>query len=287
MDWFIFALLAALALTTQKILSRRVLKNKVDTTVFTILNDSIGGLTILPAVLIFGFVLPSGSLTWILFIFSVIAYGLGDYYTFRALEEIPVSTWQILTQVRHIAVLIGGFLIFFEPITFSKVFGILMIILGAFVTLYQKYNTSKKNDLYKGALFTFISAFLFAGGFLAGKIILSDFSLALYASLNMIGVGAGGFLIMTLRGRKNHMIKEAKNIGRKAVLPGIFIGLYDIFLFLSFKLGEISKAVPVTQSTLIFTVIAGIIFLKETDRLRTKIIGLLIMAAGVLGIYLL
>ncbi|NOX71259.1 MAG: EamA family transporter [Candidatus Micrarchaeota archaeon] len=286
MEWFLFALCAAASISIQKMLSRRVLKEKVDTTIFTILNDFIAGIALIPAIFVFEVTFPQHNITWLLFILSVVFYGLGDYYTFKALEGIAVSTWQILTQVRHIFVLAGGFILFSESLAPFKIVGIFLIIFGAFVTLFQKNKTRSRDILFKGAFFTFISSGLFALGFLTAKAVVSDFSPVIYASLNMIGVGLGGMLIMALKRQSVRVVREMRILGYSVLLPGIFLGLYDFFLFLSFKFGEVSRAVPVAQSSLIFTVIGGIIFLKERERLHLKIAGLFIISAGVAALYL-
>jgi len=46
--------------------------------------------------------------------------------------------------------------------------------------------------------------------------------------------------------------------------------------------GDISKVIPVTQSSLIFGVALGIIFLREKERLPQKIVGTLIIVSGII-----
>jgi transporter family protein len=63
------------------------------------------------------------------------------------------------------------------------------------------------------------------------------------------------------------------------VLAGILTSLSSIASFHALKLGNASSVSPLTNLSLVFTVIFGVLFLKENLSLQV-LIGVLLMAAG-------
>ena len=285
MEWFILALIAALFFSSQRIAVRFLLRKQGDPVAFTIGHNLLAGVTLIPIFFFFDLHLPTNPKTWLLYIVAVFFYGIGDVYTYKAIKELSVSTWQIITQVRHIFVLLGGLLVYSEPLTSLKILGILLIIIGAFVTLYHKER--RKIDLSAGIFFTVLAAFLISAGILTDKTIIKDFSMPFYVSLNLMTISVGGAIYLSFKNKTRDIIHEFKIQKHGLVLTAILFGLHKFFLILAINAGEVSRVVPVSQAALIFTVISGVLFLKEYERLSQKIIGIIIMILGVVALYFL
>ena len=286
MNWFIFALLAALFFSSQRIIARFLLRKQGNPIAFTICHHIIAGVVLIPTFFFFDFNFPTQSKTWWFYAIATLFYTFGDIYTYKAIKELSVSTWQILTQVRHIFVLFGGFLLYTESLDAIKIMGITMIIIGAIITMYQKVTLSVKGYSWIGVLFTVIAAFFVASGSLVDKTIIQDFSMPLYVSLNLISISVVATVYLLMKKETRSIYKEYKLHGYWIIFAALFFGMYKLFLILAINIGEVSRVIPVSQAALIFTVIAGIIFLKEYERLPQKVIGVIIMIAGILSLYL-
>ncbi|MBU1975363.1 MAG: DMT family transporter [Nanoarchaeota archaeon] len=284
MNWFILAILAAVFFSAQRIVARLLLRKQGNPIAFTVCHNLIAGAVIIPAFFFFDFHLPVHAKTWLLYLVAVFFYGVGDVYTYKAIQNLSVSTWQIITQVRHIFTLLGGFLIYSEPLAAVKILGIVLIITGAFVTLYNKREKTKLNWSV-GIFFTVLAAFLISAGIITDKTIIHDFSMPVYVSLNLITISVGGFLYLGIKGKTKSIVQELKMQRYGLLLAGILFGIHKFILILAIKLGEVSRVIPVSQAALIFTVIAGVLFLKENERLPQKVIGIAIIALGVISMY--
>ncbi|MBU1164300.1 DMT family transporter [Patescibacteria group bacterium] len=278
MNWLIFSLLTAFFFALSTVIARAFLKKQGDALAFTAIHDFIAGAILLPVIFI-NFSLPTHNITWLFFIGLVIFALLSDWSGFVALKLIDVSLFKIVWQSRHILVLLAGFLFFAESITLVKVSAVLLIIIGVIIALYEK----AKVNWSKGITFTILSTVFGACAIVFAKFAIKDFSANLMASLELMLIG---ILIFTfLKFKPKTIIKEFKVNKWGLILAGGFFGISELFMFMSLKIGEVSKVVPVVQSSLVFAVLMGIIFLKEYKRIPQKIIGMLVIVIGVLLLY--
>lgn len=275
MTWFNLAILAGLFFAISRVISRFALRKAGNYLSYTILHNFIAGLIILPFIFI-DFHLPSYSITWLYFILTMVFLYLTDVYTFKALQFGDVSIYQIITQIRNIFILFLGLVFFSEQITIYKLFAVLLIITGAVVTLWNK----SKIKFNKSVYYTIISSVFVAMGLSFSKLTLHDFSAFSFASFSLIG---GSLLGLTnLKFSKEKIIKEFVINKWLLILAGGIFGFFEFTQFLSFKLGEISRAIPVLQISLVFTVLMGIFLLKEKERFWQKIFGTIIIIGGIL-----
>ena len=280
MNWFILSILAGLAFAVARVVARFLLKKKGSPLAFTAIHDFIAGLTILPLAIIY-FRLPENNITWVYFAGVVVFAFLADWSAFTALKKIDISLYQIITQIRHILIIIGGLLVFSEAITIFKLFSVLLIIVGVIVALYVKSKIKlDKRGVWLSALSTVaaVIAFLFA------KQTLLDFSTETAVSLELILIGLLSFTFLGFSYRRLH--QELVINGRGLVISGIIFGVFELLLFLALSVGEASRVVPAVQSSLIFAVIAGVVFLKERSNITQKIVGTILIMMGIGLLYL-
>jgi transporter family protein len=278
MGWLIFALPSGLFFALAKVISRLFLKKAGNPLAFTAIHDFIAGIVLLPLAL-FNWSIPGENSGWLLFLGIVLTVFLSDWIGFWAIKETDVSLYQIICQARHIFVLFGGWLLFTESVSLTKLIAIVLIILGVSVALYQK------SKLYysRGILLTILSTFFAVVAFILVKWALAYFSSATLASLELMAAGILSYAFLLFKPEK--ISEEFKTNKWGLIMAGFLFAFFELFLFWALRAGEISRVIPVTQSSLVFGVLIGIIFLKEKERIPQKIIGTLLIIGGIIAIY--
>jgi transporter family protein len=133
-------------------------------------------------------------------------------------------------------------------------------------------------------LITIASTLCAVIAFLFAKATVSDFSESAAAALELMIIGLISYSLLGFR--PGRVWEELRIQKWGLVLSGIIFGGFEVFLFYALKTGEASKVIPVSQSSVIFTLLAGIFILKERARLPQKIIGVTIIGAGIVLMYL-
>src|SRR3989339_1177473 len=253
MIWLVFSLLAGLSFATSRIVARFLLRQDGNALAFTALHSFFAGLVLLPMA-IWKLDLPDNEIIWLWFFGIVIFAFLSDWLAFLALKLIDISEYQIVGQVRHLLIIIGGFVFFTEPVTIFKMIAIVLIGVGVWVSRYEK----KSFVINRGVTLTVLSTLAAVIAFLFVKQTVTDFSEISAASFELLllaflGFSLGGFSFSKIK-------KELKIQKWGLVISGVLFGLFEVLLFLALSHGEASRVVPVVQSSLIFSVLGGIIF---------------------------
>ena len=277
--WFVLSLIVGLSFTINRLIIRAVFTKNSNPMAFGAVHELLAGLFLLPIGLYF-FSLPQSPTTWIALILGIFFIFLTDLFAFLAIRHLEISLFQIISQLRHIVVLFGAFFFFAEPITLIKVISIFFIMLGIYIAVKGKSHFHKN----KATFYALLSTISISLGVLFIKMASVDVSPAFSAALSFI---IGGFLIMLIlliRGEhpKNFIIKEHK---KELVIAAGFFSLFELTLFAALAIGEASKVTPVTQSTMIFTLIGGYLFLRERDHMKQKIAGSILIAFGIILLY--
>jgi uncharacterized membrane protein len=111
------------------------------------------------------------------------------------------------------------------------------------------------------------------------KYLLKTFSTAFY---NLLLYSVSSLLLLGSIGFNFKKIKEEIKLhGPIVFLIGAVFALGMYFFQFALKLGEVSRVVPANSSSIIFTVLAGIILLGERDNLLKKLMAGIIVFTGV------
>lgn len=280
MNWFVLSLLAGLLFAASRAVARFVLQKQGNALAFTALHDFIAGLCLLPFFFA-GFHWPTQPITWVYFAGIVVFAFLCDWLAFLALRLIDVSLYQIVNQVRHIFVLIGGLVLFQESITWVKIIAIALITFGVAVAVSEKTRLT----INRGVVLSVISTLFAIIAFLFAKLTVRDFSETATASLELMVIGLLAFSCLGWRPAK--LVAELRRQKWGLVVSGLLFGIFEVLLFFALKMGEASRVIPVTQSSVVFALIAGFIFLRERRRLPQKIAGVILTGVGIAAMYLL
>lgn len=278
MSWFLLSLLAGVCFAGARVVARIALRKQGNAMAFTAVHDVIAGLVLLPFFLL-PFSLPSHNMTWLYFFGIVIFAFLSDWLAFAALKILDVSVYQIVNQVRHVFILLGGLLLFQEDITAKKIVAIVLITSGVVTAVYEK----KRFHWNRGVMLTIASTLAAVIAFLFAKLTVRDFSEIATASFELLLIGLMSFMFLRFDTKK--IIAEFSLHRGWLILSGALFAGFEATLFFALKAGEASRVIPVTQSSLVFAVLTGMIFLHERDRLLNKILGMLIAIAGIVLLY--
>ena len=169
-----------------------------------------------------------------------------------------------------------------EVFTVSKIIGILLIIFGIGVVYWDR-SGFKRFRIWQWMVV--ISSLFLGIGNLFDKYLVSNFSQPVYQCM-MFFIPA--FLTTLIAPRALSKIGDLFQLKKSNILivvSAVFYSIYSFMFFWAIKAGgEISRIVPVLQLSTILTVLIGIVFLKERENALRKIIGAIVVVAGVVFI---
>jgi len=281
--WFLLALLAGLLFAINKLIFRAVFtKQQINPIFFLAMHDGLAGLLLLPLALI-NTDLPKSTPVWLAFLLGVVLIFVANYYAALALKHTEASVFQIVGQSRHIVVLFGAALLFSEPISSIKIFSIFLIILGVIIALKQ----GSKIRITKGVIYSFLSTIAIGCAFLFIKIANQDVAPVFLASVALIISGLLSYLITLFMNKNDSSFKLPVKLRTPLVVAALIFAIFELVIFTALSIGEASRVTPVSQSSMIFTIVGAYLFLDERNHLKQKIIGGTIIALGIIVLYFL
>lgn len=188
-------------------------------------------------------------------------------------------------------VLIFGAIFLQERLSLVKLLGVFLIFLGIALASFKKEGVGRLKSLWlrlwgqdkslreKGIILSLVASFLAGFEALVIKYLLKHFSPSVVI-FGARGVSAVCFLLIikNLKPQLENLVKRKRGL----ILAHTLAGSAATFLFLwATSLAEVSRTVPITQSFSVLTVVAGIVLLKEQERLWQKILGGILAAIGV------
>ena len=279
MNWFLAALLSAVLLSAYQVSTRVFLKDKGDSNAFTFVTALVGGLFALPLLALESLRFQPSALTLLLCLFVAALFAATDLVFTKARQLEQVSVVGIAIQTGFFWSLLGGLLIFGEPLGWAKAIGVGFILLSNLTTIWK----GQRFHLSPGFLLALLGTFLFnlSSGF--NKVLIKDFSPTLYiGSLSLLEA----FIIYLSLGRNRlgRIRNELRTQGWSIIMVGPLLLGAIVLLNKAFESGgEFSKVLPVFSLALVFSTVTGIIFLGEKENTPRKILA---MALAFLGAYL-
>jgi len=237
--------------------------------------------SIVSALLIFPFALAEfrmnldSPLHTILAIISPVCFGLAFYFGLKAYKTTDVSTVSLFSRLSIPIGAFSGILILSEHYTSKSYLGLILVMFGGLLVVYEK----GRIVLNKGIFFSALMASGYGIIIVLDKIVLEKFSPFTYVFTNN-AVIVLVFLLFSSAGKE--LLPAVKKFPLLIFLSAFF-GVTSWAGFLKLiEFREISKIYPIWESmALITTVFLGILFLKEKGRIVQKIIGSLITIAGI------
>lgn len=273
-NWIIFASLAGLASNAFNFFNRFHLKENEDSTAYSWFFETFR-MTVFLFLVPFDFYLHLDLYTLILLLLVGLTEFAAVYFYMKmhSISELSIST--ILSRGRLIWVPIIAFLLFRENLSSLDYLGIVILFIGLSIAA-----SPKKFFVDKGAFYANIAAFVVAINLVIMKLLtpLSSVSvLMVLCSLPSVIL----FPYFMKNPKMRILVEFRRNLPIKIVANFIHV-LSAYFLVLALKIGEVSKVTAIYQGMMIVAVLAGIIFLKESEDIFKKLLGATVTIVGVI-----
>ncbi len=273
-NWIFIAILAGLASNAFNFLSRFILKDNDDPIIYAWYLETLKFLIFI-TIAIFDWKLTLNTKSVIIFILLGLTEWLAVYFFVKMHSFSHLSISSIISRTRLIWVAVIAFFVLGENLKISEYFGILILFTGlSFVIAPRKF------FIDKGAMYASIGAFITALNNVILKMALPYGSNSVLNAIMILPVILIFPLFIKNFGIKLHAMKQT-NWSLKTFAP--FLNAIALYLFIiALRIGEASKVNAIYQGMLIFSVLAGIIFLKERENIGKKLIGTGVTIIGVL-----
>ncbi|AET70409.1 putative membrane protein [Desulfosporosinus orientis DSM 765] len=281
LDWFQLVLIYIVTNSTSKIIQKYSLRDpEMDPMAFSaFLLFGIGVLSA-PFLCFEKLIITDSLKIWLIVIFSSALYTAAMALYYYSLKATEVSQVETIATTRSIWFMVLGVFILGESFKFSSLLGVALIF-GGLVIIYWHKGSLK--GFGKPHIFTIIYAFIISSAYALDNIALNSFSVVFYQILvyALPGVFTIIFIPKTL-GKLKYFLKPRKNT-LFIFLSAIFQMISTLALYAAYKYGgELSVVGPLAQTSTVFTILIGIIFLKERWNLKRKIVGIILALAGLI-----
>ena len=195
---------------------------------------------------------------------------------FKALDLGTVSKVTPIDKTSIILTLVLSSIFLHEKITIIKVLSIIFILVGTFLTIKKDNKDSKDN---KWILYAFLTAVFTSTTTVISKIGIKSTNTSLTTLLRTIIV----LILLTIITLFKNKFKDIRKLNKKnflfIILSGISTSLSWLFYFASLSLGESSVFFPIEKLSLVVSILASTIFLKEKLN-KKQILGIIIIVIG-------
>lgn len=226
-----------------------------------------------------GFDAPNFSQYWFASISCIILFAAGNIALAESLQRIEASVFTVIFATSVAWIMLFGTILFGEPLGLWHVIGSLL----TFISILLLVETRGRLKFDRGILFGLLSGLLFGLAVIGWVYVGRKAEPISWQAITFIAPS----LLIALVYPKS--LAKAKPLlkGRQLnwlLLASFTFAVSTTALLYAYKHGQINQVAPLQQSSIIFTVILAVIFLKETKNLTRKIVSALICFAGVLMI---
>jgi drug/metabolite transporter (DMT)-like permease len=273
-SWIILSILGGIASNAFNFFSRYVLKDKDDPIVYAWFYETLRFI-IFAAIAFFDWKMIITTKSLILFFLLGVTEALSVYWYMKMHSYSHLSVSTIISRTRLIWVPILAFLLFGEALKPFEYIGILILFLGLSIVI-----SPAKLFIDKGAVYANLAAFMIALNLVIVKESLHYGSASVVnAAMALVAVIVFPIMFGSVRNNMNLLKHDNMQIKSLAVILNV-VSAY--FVTWALALGEASKVIALYQSMMVFSVVAGIIFLKERGNIKKKVLGTAVTIIGVL-----
>ncbi len=273
-NWAIFAVLAGLCSNTFAFLNRYLLKDQDDPIVYAWYFETLR-FTIFCILAIFDFRIVINFNSIILFILLGLTEWISMYWYMKMHSYTHLSISSLISRTRLIWIAIIAFLLIGERLKLPEYIGIAVLFFGLSIAV-----APKKLVADRGARYATLAAIMIALNVVILKLALPYASNAVVnAIISLPSIFLFPLFMKDARNKIPLMLKT--NFRLKSLAIGI--NAAGLFLFtLALRTTDTSKVSAIYNGMLIFSVLAGIILLRERENIGRKLIGTVVTLIGVL-----
>jgi drug/metabolite transporter (DMT)-like permease len=285
MSWFVYAFVCALSLATADALSKKILDDNVDPSIVAWVRV---GYAVPFMVIIIPFIdKPELDGVFYMATFMAIPFDMIALLLYmKAIKVSPLSLTLPFLSLTPVFLIGTSYIILGERPDRSGFIGIILVVIGAYLLnvhtisrgLFEPFKAIAKEQ---GSVLMIIVAFTFSIGVCFGKIAIqhSDpifFSIAYSFLLSF-------FLFLVISFRTKQFFSKAISRPVPFLLIGILITIMVITHVKAISLVEASYMISVKRLSILFGVIYGVIFFKETN-IKERFLGATVMVSGIIMI---
>jgi len=284
--WYLIALVSAIFVTIANIFKKKTLKHE-HSEEFVVLYKIFQVVLIL---LILSQFIDFNLPLWLFIVIYLISLiiSIADFYIIKGFRHEDISVVSPLTNLTPLFLLLIAFIFLRERIGFTHLFGVLLLVIGAYVLEAHKHIFDFKKHLKniiksRYMIYVIIASFLYGISRTGEKYLIgltTPFTILIFLE---IFIAINFLLVYFLKFNHNINLKEGfRKYGNFIALSAFFTVLADITYFYALSLTLVSLVLPIKRiSTLFDTIIGGELF-KEKHLLHKGLACLIML----LGIYL-
>ncbi len=285
MSWFVYAFVCALSLATADALSKKVLDDNIDPSIVAWVRT---GYTLPFMVFVIPFI-DKPKLDGVFYMAILLAVPLDTIALLLYMKAIKISPLSLTLPFLSLTpvFLIGtSYIILGERPDRSGFIGIILVVIGAYLLnvhtisrgLFEPFKAIAKEQ---GSVLMIIVAFTFSIGVCFGKIAIQHSDPIFFSVVYSILLSF--FLFMVISFRTKQFFSKAISRPVPFLLIGILITIMVITHVKAISLVEASYMISVKRLSILFGVIYGVIFFKETN-IKERFLGATVMVSGIIMI---
>jgi len=279
MNWFIWILISVITTAIANIFQRVVMREK-DTDPYATTVIFQFATAILTGIFAFGsgFVMPPIHQYFWNFLLGGVLWGLMSYTGFLAYQSLGSSEIAILSSFGTVVTIVSAIVFLGESFNTQKIIGTALI-LGAVILVSRGKNALSFN---RGMFFAILSTVLAGFAITNDAFILKTYNAVSYTAVMLF---LPGVLLLLFRPSVVKSFARLKNAkySKNMLLLTIFYSAQAVAYYTALHVGaDASQAAPISKVSIILTVLLALIFLKEKENLSLKLIGTVLVTAGVL-----
>lgn len=279
MHWIFFALVDVFGMAVANIIRRIIMKDdKSDAYSSVIFFQLLGFILILIVTLFRGFVMPPIATYPLNFLAEAILWGLSSYCLFKAFQFLEASEVTILTTFSSVVTITSAIIFLGDVFNLPRLIGVVLILFSVIFVLIRP----KKMKLNQGVFYAIASSICM------GLAITNDVFLIRHSdvfSLLVVGWFTPGLFLVLIKPqalKKINYFLKWNNLMKMLLLTVFYVTGGTAYYIAVTVGGQTSQVSPISQATIIVTIIFAAIFLKERDHLLKKIFSAILVTIGVL-----
>jgi drug/metabolite transporter (DMT)-like permease len=285
MSWFIYAFICALSLATADALSKKALDDNTDPYIVAWVRTGYAAPFI--AVLIPFIDIPDLDSVFFMITFLAVPLDIIAVLLYiKALKVSPLSLTLPFLSLTPIFLIVTSYIILGEKPDKSGFIGIILVVIGAYLlnvhTISQGFLAPfKAIAKEKGSVLMIIVAFIFSIGACLGKIAVQHSSPAFFSVIYIFLLSLFLFIIISFKSK--HFLSKSISRPVPFILIGMLIAIMIITHLKAISLIEVSYMVSVKRLSILFGVLYGVMFFKETN-IKERFLGATVMVSGIIVI---
>ena len=285
MSWFVYAFVCALSLATADALSKKALDDNIDSSIVAWVRT---GYTLPFMAFIIPFI-EKPELDSIFYMAMFLAVPLDIIALLLYMKAIKVSPLSLTLPFLSLTpvFLIGtSYIILGERPDKSGFIGIVLVVIGAYLLnvhtisrgLLEPFKAIAKEQ---GSVLMIIVAFTFSIGACIGKIAVQHSNPIFFSVVYSFLLSLFLFLVISFRNKQ--FLSKVTSRPILFLLIGILITIMIITHVKAINLVEVAYMVSVKRLSILFGVIYGVVFFKETN-IKERLLGATVMVSGIIMI---